>query len=297
MAIERPAPALEATGLSKRYWRGARALSDVSLAVEQGSITALVGPNAAGKSTLIRTWVGFARPTVGAVRVAGIDPWRDRAAALRHLGYVPQEPTLYRALNVTEHLELAAHLRPGFDRASAVRHLQELAIPLRAKPGKLSGGQRAQVMLALALGSPADILLLDEPLASLDPLARSELLFLLRAQVRQRGATALLSSHAVTDIVAVCDRMIVLGVGQVLLDDALPRALALHVVRSGAGPGLAGLMEIATIPTESGELLTLLRLPERGGVPVGGPLRPASVEQIVMGYLVAGRKRVAGPDA
>ena len=140
-----PEPALEAISLSKRYWRGAQALSDVSLRVAPGSVTALVGPNAAGKSTLIKTWVAFERPTHGAVRVRGVDPWQDRAGALAHLGYVPQQPALYRGLSVSDHLDLAAHVRRGFDRDGAVAHLDELAIPLGGRPTALSGGQQAQV--------------------------------------------------------------------------------------------------------------------------------------------------------
>jgi ABC-2 type transport system ATP-binding protein len=292
--VSDPAPvALEALGLTKQYWRGATALSDVSLSVARGSITALIGPNAAGKSTLIRTWVGFARPTPGSVRVAGIDPWRDRASALRHLGYVPQQPVLYRGLSVSEHLDLAAHLRSGFDRAGAARHLDELPIPLRARADKLSGGQQAQVLLALALGSPADVLVLDEPLASLDPLARSEFLYLLRARVRERGATALLSSHIVTDVAAVCDRIIVLGIGRVLFDDSLARALAQHVLRVGVQPGLPGATDVGTFPNDAGELLTLVRLPhDVRGVAQGDArnLRQATIEDVVKGYLVAGRR-------
>ena len=238
--------ALEAIGLTKQYRRGTLALSNVSLEVAPGSITALVGPNAAGKSTLIRTWVGFEQPTSGSVRVAGIDPASDPAAALRHVGYVPQQPALYRELTTADHLDLAAHLRPGFDRAVAERHLDYLAIPLRARATTLSGGQQAQVMLAVALGTRADVLLLDEPLASLDPLARSEFLTVLRTAVREGGSTALLSSHIVTDVEQVCDRLIVLGIGRVLLDDGLAHAVAGHGVRSGdAFPTAGGSVQCA----------------------------------------------------
>jgi ABC-2 type transport system ATP-binding protein len=161
-------------GLAKRYRRGVWALQGIDLALPAGGITALVGPNAAGKSTLIKTWVGFEKPTRGSARVAGIDPWRDRSAALAHFGYVTQSPSLYDGLTVEDHLDLARQLRPSFDRDYARRRMSELDIPLDRQGRDLSGGQQAQVALALALGTRAPILLLDEPLASLDPLARRE---------------------------------------------------------------------------------------------------------------------------
>src|SRR5213083_361682 len=125
--------ALEAQGFGKRYRRRTWALRGVDLAVPEGSITALVGPNGSGKSTLIRSWIGFERPTEGRVLTAGIDPRHDRAAAVANVGYVPQTPSLYRDLTVTEHVELAASLRDGFDSAAAARHVERLSIPLAAK--------------------------------------------------------------------------------------------------------------------------------------------------------------------
>ncbi len=291
--------ALQAVHLWKQYRRGTLALADVSLDVVHGSITALVGPNAAGKSTLMRTWVGFARPTRGSVRVAGVDPWRDRPGALSHVGYVPQQPALYRGLSVIEHLDLAAHVRAGFDRTAAMHHLAALHIPPRAKPGSLSGGQQAQLMLAIALGTPADILLLDEPLASLDPLARGEFLNLLRRRVRERGSTALLSSHVITDIVAVCDRLIVLGVGHVLLDDSLARAAASHAVAMSPGQAWPGYEAVGSFESESGAIVSVLRWIESAGGPIGAEpsLRPASIDEIVKGYLAAGRQAGNGRAA
>ena len=180
---------LEARGLAKRYRRGVWALTGIDLDIPAGGITALVGPNAAGKSTLIKTWVGFERPTRGSVAVMGVDPWRDRSGALAHLGYVPQSPALYDGLSVDDHLDLAVQLRPGFDRASARKRLDDLGIPAGRGAGTLSGGQQAQVALALALGTRARILLLDEPLASLDPLARREFLHVVTDAVRVRPIT------------------------------------------------------------------------------------------------------------
>lgn len=275
---------LEAHALAKRYGRRTWALTGIDLALPQGGITALVGPNAAGKSTLIKTWVGFERPTRGGVTVAGIDPWRDRSGALANLGYVPQSPSLYDALSVDDHLELALQLRPGFDRTYARRRLDELGIPGDQGARSLSGGQQAQVALALALGTRAQILLLDEPLASLDPLARREFLHVLTDAVRAEGATALLSSHIVTDVEQACDRLIVLGVGRVLLHDTVTEALASHWI---ATDGAVGAGEtIATFAGPVGERLTLVRRAPGSTV---DDLRQASLEEVVLGYLASGR--------
>lgn len=292
MRVDGEVPALEARGLSKRYRRGVRALHEVDLTVTAGSITGLVGPNAAGKSTLMKTFVGFERPTAGEVRVHGVDPWRDRAGALSRLGYVPQSPSLYRSLTVLEHLALAAHVRSGFDRAAAGEHLSDIGIPLDTRPSSLSGGQQAQVMLAIALGTGADVLLLDEPLASLDPLARTEFLALLRSAIRQRAATVVLTSHIVTDIQQVCDRLIVLGVGRILFDDALAKALAVHRVLAGDQAVPDGLAEIGRFPDDAGDTITLFVASEGSGAASSGSQmdRPATLDEIVKGYLVAGRR-------
>ncbi|HEX6140239.1 MAG TPA: ABC transporter ATP-binding protein [Candidatus Limnocylindria bacterium] len=278
---------LEASGLAKRYGRRTWALEGIDLAIERGGITALVGPNAAGKSTLIKTWIGFERPTRGAVRVAGIDPWRKRSEALEHVGYVPQSPSLYDALTVDDHLELALMLRPTFDRAYARQRLDQLGIPIDQRARSLSGGQQAQVALALALGTRAEILLLDEPLASLDPLARREFLHVLTDAVRADNATALLSSHIVTDVEQACDRLMVLGVGRLLLHESVADALAGHAIGTD---GVAPPGAVATFAGPAGERLTLVR---RAGSAGGDGLRPATLEEVVLGYLSSGRSTAA----
>ena len=273
--------ALEACGLSKRYRRSSTwALVDVDLAVPQGTVTALVGPNGAGKSTLIRTWMGFERPTRGHVLVGGIDPQDDRAGTLRQLGYVSQSTALYRGLTVSDHLALAAGLRSGFDTAAARERLGQLAIPLAQKAGALSGGQAAQVALCLALGTGAPVLLLDEPLAALDPLARHDFLNIVSSIVRDQGATALLSSHIVSDVEAVCDQLVVVGLGRVTLQAPIKQALAEHrLMPAGSAP--AGQL-VATFARPGGELSDLVRSTD--------PSLPVpSLEELVMGYLAAAR--------
>ena len=175
---------LETHDIGKRYGRRNWALRHVDLEVPDGSITALVGPNGSGKSTLLKAWVGFERPTEGYLTVDGIDPWKDRGGAIERIGYVPQAPSLYRELTVDEHVAMARTLRPRFDPSIARHRLDDLDIPLDARADELSGGQQAQVGLALALGVRAPVLLLDEPLASLDPLARREFLHVLVDAVR-----------------------------------------------------------------------------------------------------------------
>jgi ABC-2 type transport system ATP-binding protein len=278
-------PVLEAHALAKRYGRRTWALTGIDLAIPQGGITALVGPNAAGKSTLIKTWVGFERPTRGGVTVGGIDPWKDRSGVLGLVGYVPQSPALYDGLNVDDHLDLAVQLRPSFNRAYARQRLDQLGIPPDQGAKSLSGGQQAQVALALALGTRARILLLDEPLASLDPLARREFLHVLTDAVRSDGATALLSSHIVTDVEQACDRLVVLGVGKILLHDTVADALATHWLATD-GAATADGQAIGSFGGPGGERLTLIRGSTHSE---GANLRPASLEEVVLGYLASGR--------
>ncbi len=272
---------LETHDIGKRYGRRRWAIRHVDLAVPEGSITALVGPNGSGKSTLLKAWVGFERPTEGHLTVDGIDPWRDRGTALQRIGYVPQAPSLYRELTVSEHVTMAATLRPGFDPVIARTRLADLDIPLAARADTLSGGQQAQVGLALALGTRAPVLLLDEPLASLDPLARREFLHVLVDAVRTDGSTALLSSHVITDIEQSCDRLLVLGTGTTLLDVSIAEAISAHrVIAPSDVPAEAAV--IGTFPDARGERWCLIR----GGAEHG---RSATLEEVVMGHLAAGR--------
>jgi ABC-2 type transport system ATP-binding protein len=286
-----PMAVLETHDVGKRYGRRRWALRHVDLAVPDGSITALVGPNGSGKSTLLKAWIGFERPSEGSLLVDGVDPWRNRAEAIRQIGYVPQSSSLYRELSVDEHVRLAATLRSGFDAGLARHRLAQLDIPLAAGANALSGGQQAQVALALALGTRAPVLLLDEPLASLDPLARREFLHVLVEAVRADGATALLSSHVITDIEQACDRLLVLGGGRILLDVSIAKAIAEHVVIELDGPGAFGAApptSIGRFPGPTGERLALV--PCIAGVQG----RPATLEEVVLGHLAAGRERLPG---
>jgi ABC-2 type transport system ATP-binding protein len=286
---------LEAQGFGKRYRRRTWALRGVDLTVPEGTITALVGPNGSGKSTLIRAWIGFERATEGRLSTGGVDPQRDRKGAVGRVGYVPQSPSLYRDLTISDHIVLAGTLRDGFDGPMAAGYVERLSIPLKAKAGELSGGEQAQVGLALALATRAPILLLDEPLASLDPLARREFLHLMVDAVRASGATALLSSHVITDIEQACDRLIVLGKGHTLLDLSVAEALAHHRVLDGTAAEATELVGadsfVGAFPAPAGEPLTLVRAPvvsPAGALPLG---RAATLEEVVIGHLARGRRR------
>lgn len=284
--------ALQAHGLTKRF-RKKIALDAVDLAIPAGSVTALVGPNGAGKTTLIRVCMAFERPNRGRVEVDGVDPWRHRSEALRRVGYVPQTPAVYPGLSVDDHLAMARSLHKTFDTEYARRRLNQLDIPLDQRADTLSGGQAAQLGLAMALGTRAKILLLDEPLANLDPLARREFIQVLIDAIRQDGSTALLSSHIVTDVEEACNRLVILGGGKVLLDCPLDEARQAHKLTDSAAPPPGGV----AVGSFAGKGLTRLTLwrtpvePAASGPDGAAGVAPdtASLEEVVLGYLAAGR--------
>ena len=291
--------ALAAHGLSKRFGRKV-ALDAVDLAVPAGSVTALVGPNGAGKTTLIRVCMAFERPNSGGVEVDGVDPWKHRSEALRRVGYVPQTPAVYRGLSVEDHLSMARSLHSGFDASYARRRLEQLGIPLDQRADTLSGGQAAQLGLAVALGTRAKVLLLDEPLANLDPLARREFIQVLLDAVRSDGSTALLSSHIVTDVEDACDRLVILGGGKIRLDCPLEEARQTHRLTEADSPP-PGATAVGSFLGKGGQkVMTLWRLATvangegaahgAGGTGDAGPCpEAASLEDVVLGYLAAGR--------
>lgn len=271
-------PPLVADRFGRRYRRNAPwAARGVSFSLRPGSVTALVGPNGAGKSTLIRACIGFERPDEGRLLVGGVDPRRDAAQALRRVGYVPQAASLYGSLTISDHLLMASIARPAFDRRYAASRLESLGLEERRVVGTLSGGEQAQVALGLCLGIRPPLLLLDEPLASLDPLARRDFLTMLVAHVRTTGATALLSSHIVTDIEQACDHLLVLNRGHLALDTSVDEAIARFTVRRDRADAGA----IGTFADRDGQAVTLAE--DRHAA------RRATLEEIVLGHLAAGR--------
>jgi ABC-2 type transport system ATP-binding protein len=205
---------IEAVGLGKRYGRK-WALRDCTLSVPAGCVTGLVGPNGAGKTTLISLTVGLIRPTAGTVRVAG-KPAGSRAARTL-VAFVAQDTPLYQHLSVRDMLHVGRNLNVRWDHERAVTRLADLDIPLQERVGTLSGGQRAQLALTIALARRPELLVLDEPLAALDPLARADFMQSVRDAVAGDGISAVFSTHVVAELSQIADHLIVLGRGEVLL--------------------------------------------------------------------------------
>src|SRR5437764_11878521 len=208
--------ALDAQGLGKRYGNN-WALRNCTLRIPSGSVTALVGPNGAGKTTLLHLAVGLTTPTAGAVSVLGSSARERPALVLPRVGFVAQDHPLYRRFRLSEMLEACERLNTSWDRDFARQRLEGLRIPLDQRIDTLSGGQQAQVALTLALAKRPELLVLDEPVASLDPLARREFLQSLMEAMADGGLTVLLSSHILTDLERVCDYLILLSASRVQL--------------------------------------------------------------------------------
>ena len=225
-------PALSCDALGKRY--GSRwALRDCTLEIPSGTVTALVGPNGAGKTTLLQLAVGLSKPTAGDVRVLGHSPRREAAAVLPRIGFLAQEHPLYKGFTIAETLKLGRKLNQTWDEGFALDRIQSLDLPLRQKVGKLSGGQQAQVALTLALAKRPELLLLDEPVASLDPLARREFLQAVMEAVAETGMTVVLSSHIVADLERVCDHLVILSSARVQLAGPIEAIVASHRLLTG----------------------------------------------------------------
>src|SRR5690349_1937956 len=220
---------IETHGLSKRYGR-TWALKDASVAIPAGYVVALVGPNGAGKTTLLHMSVGLARPTAGQITVLGSEP-AGSPAALDQIAFVAQDAPLYENLSVADMLHLTRNLNRRWDQQRAETRLTELGIPLHRKVGKLSSGQQAQLTLALA--RRPRLLVLDEPLASLDPLARHDFMASLMAAVAEDGLSVVLSSHVIADLERVGDYLIVLSRGQVQVAGEVDALLAGHRLLTG----------------------------------------------------------------
>jgi ABC-2 type transport system ATP-binding protein len=230
-AVPEAAAAIRTSGLGKRYGRVC-ALSDCTITVPEGRISALIGPNGAGKTTLLRLLAGLTRPTDGEVAVNGGIP-RQESAFLASIGFLAQEIPLYRRLSAEDHIGAGAHLNPRWDGESVRERLTALTIPLDRAVGTLSGGQRSQVALALTLAKRPRLLLLDEPVAALDPLARRNFLALLTDAVAAGGLTVVMSSHLVADLERVCDHLIMLAASRVQLCGDIEELLAEHPMLVG----------------------------------------------------------------
>ncbi|HUQ58563.1 ABC transporter ATP-binding protein [Lentzea sp.] len=234
------APPVRAEGVGKKYRRG-WALRETSLVIPPNRVVALVGPNGAGKSTLMGLVTGLLRPTTGAITVFGDRPTGKGLHPA--VSYLAQQKPLYQQFTVAETLTFGARTNPTWDRGYAEHLIGQAGVPMHAKVGTLSGGQRTRVSLALALGKRPRLLLLDEPLADLDPLARETVLRALLTEARTQGITVVLSSHVLAELEGVCDHLVLLHGGRILLAGDVARLsaggtplgeLALHHMRAAA---------------------------------------------------------------
>ncbi|WP_137994352.1 ABC transporter ATP-binding protein [Streptomyces vilmorinianum] len=271
--------ALEAIGLGKRYGGGRphRALRDCSFRLPAGRICALVGPNGAGKSTLLALAAGLIKPTEGTIH----------APAREELAYVAQDKPLYPQLTVAETLAMGRELNPGrWDAALAERIVAAGPLDPNTRVRSLSGGQRTRVALALALGKRAGLLLLDEPMADLDPLARHELMGALMAEAAEHGTTVVMSSHILGELEGSCDHLILVEGGQVQLDGAIDELIAAHALLTGPVADLAP-HTVVDSRTTGRQLTALVR---REG-PIEGPWQTSepTLEELLLAHLRAAR--------
>ena len=222
---------LESRGLGKRY-RRRWALTDCTLSIPAGRVTGLVGPNGAGKTTLLHMATGMLAPTTGTITVLGGQP-ASGPDQLAKVGFVAQEAPIYAGLSVADHLKLGARLNPGWDAGMAQDRITRLGLDPAQKAGKLSGGQRAQLALTLAIAKKPQLLMLDEPIASLDPLARREFLQVLMEFTAEQEVSVVMSSHLMADLERVCDYLVVLMASKVRLTGPVDELVATHYRLTG----------------------------------------------------------------
>jgi len=287
MGIPEQGLALEASGLGKRFgstW----ALRDCGLSVPEGHVVALVGPNGSGKTTLLHLAVGLATPTTGRVRVQG-GLAAGSLEALERVAFVAQDTALYPSLSVADMLHLARNLNADFDSARAEARIAELDIPSARKVGKLSGGQRAQVALTLALAKRPRLLILDEPLSSLDPLARHDFMAALMTAVAEDGISVIFSSHVVSELERVCDYLVVLASGRVQVAGEVDDLLTSHQLYTGPAAQadrLAAALPVVRDRRAEAQAHLLVRTGgRRAEVPTGWESHEVGLEEMVLAYL------------
>ncbi len=276
---------IEANGLGRRY--GSRwALRECTLAIPAGRIAGLVGPNGAGKTTLLHLAVGLLAPTSGSISVLGASPAAG-PAQLARMGFVAQDTPVYARLTVAQHLQMGAWLNPRWDRELAEGRIQQLHIDPRQRAGTLSGGQRAQLALTLAIAKRPECLMLDEPVASLDPLARREFLRSLMETVAAQGISVLLSSHLIADLERVCDYLVVLVASRVQVAGEVSELLSSHHRLSGPRRDASSLPASQEVIEESHtdkQSTFLIRTSD----PVVDPawaVRPVALDDLVIAYM------------
>ena len=289
--------ALETQRLGRRYGR-TWALRECSLTLPRGRMAALVGPNGAGKSTLLHLAVGLLEPSEGTARVFGHEPSAQPLAVLPRVGFVAQDHPLYRGFTVADTLAFGRHMNRQWDGSLAEARLRRLGIPLDQRVGKLSGGQQAQVALAIALAKRPELLLLDEPVASLDPLARRDFLRTLVEAASEHGITTLLSSHIIADLEQACDYLIILSASRVQLSGDIAAIQESHRQLIGPRDDTSGLAAVSaawvTLEERHSPQQTTLIARAHGvtadnallpPTPAGWRSEPVPLEDIVLAYL------------
>jgi ABC-2 type transport system ATP-binding protein len=278
---------LEASGLGKRYgstW----ALRECTLAIPAGHVAALVGPNGAGKTTLLNLAVGLAAPTAGSITVLGGRP-AGAPAALDGIAFVAQNTPLYKNLSAADMLHLTGNLNRRFDQGYARARLADLAIPLTQKAGKMSGGQQAQLALTLALARRPRLLVLDEPMAMLDPLARHNFMATVMTAVADDGVSVVLSSHVLAELERVADYLILMSQGRIQVAGEVDDLLACHRVLTGpateAGRHAERLRVVHARHGTAQAHLLVRTSGTAGPAAPGWEAHPVSLEELTLAYL------------
>jgi len=276
---------IETSGLSKRYgstW----ALRECTLAIPAGHVAALVGPNGAGKTTLLNLAVGMLAPTTGTIEVLGGRP-AGSPAALDGIAFVAQDTPLYKNLSAADMLHLTRNLNHRFDQSYAQARLAELGIPVKRKAGKLSGGQQAQLALTLALARRPGLLVLDEPVAMLDPVARHDFMASVMTAMAADGVSVVLSSHVLAELERVADYLILLSRGRVQVAGEVDDLLASHLVLTGPAAEADRYAERPVVHVRRAEAQAhlLVRASAADPVPPGWEAHPVGLEELVLAYL------------
>jgi ABC-2 type transport system ATP-binding protein len=276
---------IETSGLGKQYgstW----ALHECTLAIPAGHVAALIGPNGAGKTTLLNLAVGLAEPTAGAVTVLGGKPAGSRAA-LDGIAFVAQDTPLYKNLSAADMLHLTRNLNRRFDQRYAQDRLAELGIPLNRKAGKLSGGQQAQLALTVALARRPRLLVLDEPVAMLDPVARHDFMATVLATAADDGMSVVLSSHVLAELERVADYLILLSQGRVQVAGELDDLLASHRMLTGPAAEASQFADRPVVHVRRGaaQAHLLVRATADDPVPPGWEAHPVGLEELTLAYL------------
>ncbi|HEY1762587.1 MAG TPA: ABC transporter ATP-binding protein [Acidimicrobiales bacterium] len=282
---------IEADAVTKRF-RRRTALRECSLSVPRGRVAALVGPNGSGKTTLLRLLAGLSRPTTGTISVFGEEMSMSNTELRSRVGYLDQDRPLYPGWRVREILEFGRRINPAWDRELATRHLALLDIDVKSRIRNLSGGQRAQVALAVCFAKRPELVLLDEPASALDPVARQDLLQNITELFADHDASVLMATHAIADVAAICDYVVILSNSRVVLSEDLEYVLESHRLLSrGVDDGVsvprgAAVLEERRSTREVTYLVRLAEPLERDGWRIERP----TLDEIAVAYLREGQR-------